>query len=211
MITKLHEHITNRKNKDDDKVVEDFIKKGGDINEKDVYGNTPLMDAVNFGKVFIAKALIKAGANVNVANIGGNTPLGSAAKVCSKLVSPLLKAGAFIDARSKFGSSALSHAVYDGDCPTALLLLKAGADVNTQDNRGESPLLRALVHGHTKMVKLLLKYGANPTVVSVDGCGALDCTDDTDKKTRDLLKRAIANQLKKQGSVIKGSGQEVDV
>jgi CubicO group peptidase (beta-lactamase class C family) len=55
------------------------IEAGSDLNRKDVYGSTPLIVAITFGKVNVAKVLIEAGADMKISNNEGSTPLHLAA------------------------------------------------------------------------------------------------------------------------------------
>lgn len=84
------------------------IKAGSDLNEKDVYGSTPLIIATTFGKTEVALALIEAGADLNIKNNDGSTALITAAFFCrTEIVKALLDKGADKNLRSNAGSTAL--------------------------------------------------------------------------------------------------------
>jgi len=76
------------------------------------------------------------------------------------VVKLLLKAGANIDVKSKYGWTALMHASYNGHVDVIRLLLEAGADVEAKSNAGMTALMHASFNGHVSVVKLLKKYGA---------------------------------------------------
>ena len=71
--------------------VKQHIEAGTNINEKDPFsGSSPLITAVSFGKVQIAKALIDGGADLGVKNTGGSTALHTAAFFCRVEIVQLL-------------------------------------------------------------------------------------------------------------------------
>jgi len=89
-------------------VILQHIKAGSDLDEKDVYGSTPLIIAVTFDNVDVAKALIEAGADMTITNNEGATPLHIAAFFCRiEIVKALLENGADKDAKNRSGKTAL--------------------------------------------------------------------------------------------------------
>jgi ankyrin repeat protein len=79
-----------------------------DLNEKDMYGSTPLIIAAAVGKTEVALALIEAGADLNIKNNDGSTPLITAAVFCrTEIVEALLNKGADKNARNNAGKTAL--------------------------------------------------------------------------------------------------------
>ena len=90
------------------KAVQQHIKAGSDLNEKDEYGSTPLIIAVTFGKTEVVRALIEAGADMTIANNEGSTPLHIAAFFCrTEIVKILLDNGADKNAKNMAGRTAL--------------------------------------------------------------------------------------------------------
>jgi ankyrin repeat protein len=95
----------------------------------------------------IASALISGGADVNALGSHGITPLirlageGYPPDAEFRLAQQLLKAGANVDARNVFGSTALLIATLRHRSVLAKLLLSAGADPNITDCRGEAAAL----------------------------------------------------------------------
>ena len=88
--------------------IQQHIKAGSDLNEKDEYGSSPLTIAATFGKTEVAKALIEAGADMNCKSNDGSTPLHTAAFFCRiEIVEALLKKGADKNVRNNYGSTAL--------------------------------------------------------------------------------------------------------
>jgi len=79
-------------------------------------------------------------------------------------VKALLDQGVDVNAKTRYGATALSYACDKGHLEVIKLLIDRGADVNVKDTfYGEVPLGWALSHGHTQVVKLLLDKGAKGT------------------------------------------------
>lgn len=88
--------------------IQQHIKAGSDLNEKDEYGSTPLIAAITFGQTEVAKALIEAGVDITITNNEGSTPLHIAAFFChTEIVAALLDNGADKNLKSNAGSSPL--------------------------------------------------------------------------------------------------------
>ena len=89
-------------------VIQQHIKAGSDLDKYDVYGSTPLIIAITFGRTEVAKALIEAGADMTIPNNDGSTPLYIAAFFCrTEIVEVLLENGADINAKNSAGRTAL--------------------------------------------------------------------------------------------------------
>ena len=87
--------------------IQQHIKDGSDLNEKDQFGSTPLIIAATFGKTDVAIALIGAGADMNITNYDGATALHISTFFCrTEIVAALLEKGADKDIRNKAGSTA---------------------------------------------------------------------------------------------------------
>ena len=89
-------------------VIRQHIKAGSDLNEKDMYGSTPMIIAVTFDKTEVARALIEAEADMTITNNEGANPLHLAAFFCrTEIVEALLENGADKNLRNNSGSTAL--------------------------------------------------------------------------------------------------------
>jgi hypothetical protein len=76
-------------------------------------------------------------------------------------VKAFLDKGVDVNAKTRYGATALSYACDKGHIDVVKLLIERGADVNVKDTfYGEVPLGWALSHGHVQVVKLLLDKGA---------------------------------------------------
>jgi CubicO group peptidase (beta-lactamase class C family) len=88
--------------------IRQHIEAGSDLNDKDVYGSSPLIIAATFGKTEVARALIEAGADMNITNNDGATALHAAAFLCrTEIVKTLLDNGSNKYLRDSFGNTAL--------------------------------------------------------------------------------------------------------
>ena len=89
-------------------VIQQHIKAGSDLNEKDEYGSTPLIAAITFGQNEASRVLIEAGVDLTITNNDGSTPLHLSAFFChTEIVEALLENGADKDLRSNADSTAL--------------------------------------------------------------------------------------------------------
>ena len=87
--------------------IQQHIKAGSNLNEKDQFGSTALIIASTFGKTDVAIALIGAGADLNLINADGSTALITAAFFCrTEIVKVLLEKGADKSIKNKVGSTA---------------------------------------------------------------------------------------------------------
>jgi fucose 4-O-acetylase-like acetyltransferase len=84
------------------------IDADSELNKKDMYGSSPLIVAVTFGKTEAARALIEAGADMQITNNEGATPLHIAAFFChTEIVRLLVDNRADKSALNKAGRTAL--------------------------------------------------------------------------------------------------------
>lgn len=144
------------------------LERGVEVNAKDTFGDTALMEAVSMHQVNAVHHLLKAGADPNLAGAAGVTPLMRAARNGSlELLEVLLKAGANIEAQQQWegkeDGTALLFAV-EGDRSEAVrFLLKAGASVNAPFSGifCGTILGAAVRRGDAEIVRLLIDAGAD--------------------------------------------------
>lgn len=154
----------------DESSVQRFISTGADVNTRDEYNRTALMEAAWGGNSETAIVLLQKGAEVNARDKYGRTALMEAiwgGKV--EVARLLLDRAADADAINEFGMSALMEASWAGRLNTARLLLEKGADVNVKDKYGRTALTIAVQMGRADVVQLLLDKGADANARTVDG------------------------------------------
>lgn len=113
------------------------------VNETDLYGQTPLIAATATNHIGLVDALLASGADPNLRNDTKSmtaTPLMSAVCVTDTAITEhLLNAGARLnDQLPENGWSALHYASFKGTPATVKLLLERGADATLVDRRGHT-------------------------------------------------------------------------
>jgi ankyrin repeat protein len=113
-----------------------------------------------------------------------------------QLVEFLLKHGANVNAKSKYGDTPLSRAANRRELDVAKLLLRYKADVDAEDDDAWTPLDKAVIHCDQQMAALLLANKADPNlhikIAGKDPGGtalhlAIDCK-------KDMVELLIANK-----------------
>ena len=138
------------------KETQSLIGKGGNINARTEFGETPLHLSVSKE---MAKLLISKGANVNAKDYEFQmTPLFNASKEVSEL---LISNGADVNVRGKKGITALAWAVYWNNIEKIRLLISKEADLNAGDEDLKTPLHIAANWNKTEIAALLISKGAN--------------------------------------------------
>jgi hypothetical protein len=180
--------------------------------------------AVNNDRVSQVKALLARGMDPDTVDPNGEPVLVAAARAGNTATVEVLLAGkANVNARSRFGDTALMVAALNGhlelvrklrvrgaavDQPgwTALIyaatgghddvvryLLAEGANVNAGSPNGTTALMMAVREGRMTTVELLLARGANPNLRNENGASALDWANRNDD-------RALAERLRRAGA-----------
>lgn len=152
-----------------------LIEAGADVNQKGLFGSTPLHFAVQLatteemigfhtGDADFAKFLIKEGADIHARDDFGRTPLFTAVYFPSgnyELIKLLLEKNANVNARDKEGNTPLFIGL---EVVGIKMLLDNGADVNAQNLKGQTPLHVHVSRGNKEVARLLMKSGANPKI-----------------------------------------------
>jgi len=144
------------------------------VNQKTLYGNSPIHWATSYGHLEIVQQLLKKGADLNLQDNDGCSPLLLASeKGHTKIVALLLANGADPNKANNEGLSPLCWASHIGNEEIVTRLLDKGANHQQQDNDGWSPLHLASSNGHKEIVTLLLDKGADPNQKEKDGWSPL--------------------------------------
>ena len=127
-----------------------------------LYGTSPLCDAVFEGDGPKAAALLaQTPSLIDVKDAYGWTPLHLAVRRQDHtMVRLLLEHHAAINEAGKDNMTPLEIAVYQGDAPTVSVLLEHGAEVNVSYMPGRTPLVTALGRHDSTVTALLRQHGA---------------------------------------------------
>ena len=153
-------------------IVKLLLDEGIDVNNTNVYGETPLHRQAR--RLKIVKLLVEKGANVNVRDKNGRTPLHNAAEDF-ETVKYLVEHGAKIDIRDNNGETpimrAISNRVDDkpNNIETIKYFLSKGANINDKNRDGETLLHKAGWFGRTETSKYLLGEKAKNNIKNQKG------------------------------------------
>lgn len=131
-------------------IAKNLIKRGANVNARDMNGETPLFRAKT---VEIAQILIDNGADVNAKTEKGHTPIFSA--IDEQMIQLLIANGADINETDKCGQTPLFSVLTK---TVTQLLVSNGAKVNAKDNDGKTPLH---VASSPEIAQILIDNGAD--------------------------------------------------
>ncbi|KAM1011955.1 hypothetical protein EV1_046739 [Malus domestica] len=131
-----------------------LIQEGVDINIKDNFGNTPLLEAIKNRNDRVSSLLIQQGASLNIDN-AGSFICTSIARGDADLLKRLLAYGIDPNSKDYDHRTPLHVAASEGLFIMAKLLLEAGASVFSKDRWGNTPLDEGRMCGNKNLIKLL--------------------------------------------------------
>jgi ankyrin repeat protein len=137
------------------------IDSGADVNSRDAYGNTLLMQAAVYAGAADLGFLLSHGASVNAANDAGHTALMRAMPDLAK-IQLLVEHGANVKAATVDGTTPLMLAArLESATDVVSYLLKHGADAGAIDRSGSDAVMIAATEGAAGNLKILLEAGAS--------------------------------------------------
>ena len=155
----------------------------GNIESRDKYGNSPMINASWYGRLDLMQYILDKGADVNGRAPGGWDPLISAAyKNRVHSIKFLVKAGANLESRDKWGGTSIMSAANEGHIEAVQVLLELGANIDATDSEGSTALFNAVKEGIYDLVKLLIEKGADVKKRDNEGKSILDYADDDEIK-----------------------------
>jgi ankyrin repeat protein len=185
--TKLLEAIKSEKTKSIEKLLKpslfgiiEAVKVNATYGFSETF--TPLIFAVQKGKLFSVKQLIKCGANINQTDNYGNTPLIMASKYGhAKIVQLLIENNADVNIKNNYCDTALTIAANKNFAERSNsrkdiivdMLLSNGSDINAQNKNNETPLIIATNNGDVVIVGKLINSGADINKTDFKGFSAL--------------------------------------
>jgi ankyrin repeat protein len=145
-----------------------LLEKGAHVNTQDTNGNTPLMSAPLYPRIW--KELLKRGADVAATDIEGGTPLHKAAfHHDTELMNALLARKAPANVPNHQKERPLHVAAVHADTAAVQALLKSGAEIEVRDEQGETPLLLSIFYDNLRNARVLIEAGANVNAVNNEG------------------------------------------
>ncbi|XP_075111803.1 potassium channel SKOR isoform X2 [Nicotiana tabacum] len=131
-----------------------LIQRGVEINARDKFGSTALLEAVKNGHDHVASLLMEAGALLGIDN-DGTCLCEAVSKRDLDYLRRLLDSGINPNSKNYDFRTPLHLAASEGLFPISVLLLEAGASVFAVDRWGRTPLDEARVGGNKNLIKLL--------------------------------------------------------
>ncbi len=103
-------------------------------------------------------------------------------------LSAMLEAGEYVDARDRYGQTALMLVALHGHVAAARVLVEAGADLDHTAKYGLSALMLAAINGHELVAQILIEAGADTQITGTGAPGfagktALDLADDLGRQS----------------------------
>lgn len=149
--------------KGDLKRIHELLRDGGDVNEGNEIGHTPLMVACTTENPVVVKQLLDSGASVLQRTPGdAYAPIHwavmhppSVPTNVVKILDLLIANGADVNAVGASGTSALMHAVWFGSTPVVEFLLKNGANSKLVDVKGRTAITVAETKGYAEIAQIL--------------------------------------------------------
>lgn len=158
--------------------VERILKSGVDMNEKNIFGTTPLMGVVRYAKDVQMLERVLSQSDINVTDETGDTPLMIAARYNTneQIIQTLIYEGAKVQSVNAQGRNALMIASTHNTNPSIVdMLINAGTDVNKTDKDGKTALmLAAQSNPNPQVIDELLLLGADKYVRCSVGRTAYD-------------------------------------
>lgn len=144
---------------DDITKVKAAINDGADVNSRDDYGNTLLMQAAMYAIPSDLDFLLAHGAEVNAANKNGHTALMRAMPDMAK-IELLIEHGANVKAATVDGTTPLMMAArIESAGDVVRYLIKKGADLSSIDRSGADAVMIAATEGAAGNLRILLDAG----------------------------------------------------
>lgn len=144
------------------KLVDDLLEYGANSNEKNSFGISPLVIAIDQGDELRVRSLLEYGANPNeyTSPFEMSVLMMAVNKMNSVIVHDLLRYGADPNKKDSSDFSPVINAIENSDVVTVHCLLKYGANPNMKDPFNFSPLTIAKFYKIPEIIEYLEDYGA---------------------------------------------------
>ena len=134
------------------------LRKGADVNARDIYGQSVLMDASRDEKrLWLAELMLREGADVNLRDNDGQTALMYSAYACKSpvMIHVLVDAGADVNARDNDGATALMISAKHNAPGIMAEILDAGAEINAKDNKRRTAIFYAAENESAESARII--------------------------------------------------------
>lgn len=148
----------------DDKVIKYLIDKGGDVNFKSKYGETPLMIASAFNNnPDVVNILIDSGAKINQRTKSGYNPILSSARNKNlEVIKLLVLNGANLFDKTNSKNTTLHIAAVNNPNPNMIkYLVENGLDLYSEDYLGQIPFVKAVMNNNFDVFRTFLVLDEN--------------------------------------------------
>lgn len=145
-----------------------LLDKWANIEERDIYGRTPLFYATNYSTSWMVELLLQRGANVNAQSDRWDTALMAVNPPPIDTVRILLDHGVDVNIKGYLWNTALMEYVYDPE--VIKMLIDHGADVNAKNQSLETALMKSTMK---ETVQVLLDNWADVNAMNSNGYTAL--------------------------------------
>ncbi|MDR2180608.1 MAG: ankyrin repeat domain-containing protein [Synergistaceae bacterium] len=177
--------------------LQEYEKKGADVNIQEANGCTPLMFHLESADLFAVKWLLSRDVDVNITNAGGATALMYAARYTDDpdVLKTLINKGADVNSADRYGNTPLNFTARYNKRDIAEALIDHNAKVDAQNEKGETALMHAAYFNDADVVGALLAAGANTELKDSRGNRALEyAKEKRNQKSIDILTRAMPEQ-----------------
>lgn len=145
--------------KDKEEEIIELIKKGARVNQRDKYGNTPLIVLAMRGSEKSVKYLIENKANINDKDILDQTVLmWSISRNFQEVVNLLISYNVDINTQDIDGNTPLMVATYSGYMDIIKLLFKNKVNINHKNKHKESALIIAISENKEDIARILIEH-----------------------------------------------------
>ncbi len=150
-----------------------ILEKGGNPNEQNTNGESPIFNAVKSNNIEAMELLLKHGTDRNLRNYLGDTIVHYSIRWNAGEAARLAIANGYdINAQNLSGKTALHQASRAGRQNMVALLLEEGANIHAADTAGRTPVMDAIQAQNIENVQFLFEKGASASIPDMYGRNA---------------------------------------